>query len=122
LSGEFTLDDFRKQFEAIAEMGMKDMISRMPGMSEMILEGEDPEEALKRVRGMIDSMTVSERADPAIIDRTRRRRLAAGAGVRPHQVKQFLQQFGQVRALMRQMATMSLWQRIKMVVGIGKAY
>lgn len=120
--GEFTLDNFRKQFEQIAKLGMKDLISRMPGMADMIPEGEDPEEGLKRVRGMIDSMTVSERADPAIIDRPRRRRIAAGAGVRPHEVKQFLHQFGQVRGLMRQMATMSLWQRIKMVVGIGTAY
>src|SRR5436305_5828026 len=101
--GNFTLDDFRKQFEMIAKMGMKDLISRMPGMADMIPEGEDPEEALKRVRGMIDSMTVNERADPAIIDRPRRRRIAAGAGVRPHEVKQFLHQFGQVRGLMRQM-------------------
>src|SRR5688572_1155396 len=52
--GNFTLDDFRKQFEAIAKMGMKDMIGRMPGMAEMIPEGEDPEVALKRVQGMID--------------------------------------------------------------------
>src|SRR5207248_670702 len=73
--GEFTLDDFRKQFEQIAKLGMKDLISRMPGMAEMIPEGEDPEEGLKRVRGMIDSMTVSERADPAIIDRPRRHRI-----------------------------------------------
>ena len=66
--GNFTLDDFRKQFEMIAKMGMKDMIGRMPGMAEMIPEGEDPEEALKRVQGMIDSMTKKERADPDIID------------------------------------------------------
>jgi hypothetical protein len=120
--GEFTLDDFRKQFEAIAKMGMKDMISRMPGMSDLIPEGEDVAVVLRRVRGMIDSMTMVERADLGIIDRPRRRRIAAGAGVRHHEVEQFLRQFVQVKSLMRPMATMSLWQRIKMVVGIGKAY
>ncbi|AWM37203.1 Signal recognition particle protein [Gemmata obscuriglobus] len=118
--GEFTIDDFRKQFEQIAKMGMKDMISRMPGMSEMIPEGEDPEVALKRVQGMIDSMTKKERADPDIIDTPRRRRIAKGAGVEPHEVNQFLKQFGQVRVLMKQMASMSLWQRLKMVTGMGK--
>ena len=76
---------------------MKDMIGRMPGMSEMIPEGEDPEVALKRIQGMIDSMTKEERADPDIIDMTRRRRIAAGGGVEPHEVKQFLKQFEQVR-------------------------
>src|SRR5207244_3008884 len=53
--GDFTLDDFRKQFEQIAKLGMRDMISRMPGMGDLIPEGEDPEEALKRIQGMIDS-------------------------------------------------------------------
>ena len=118
--GEFTLDDFRKQFEQIAKMGMKDMISRMPGMAEMIPEGEDPEVALKRVQGMIDAMTKKERADPDIIDTPRRRRISKGAGVEPHEVNQFLKQFSQVRVLMKQMASMSLWQRLKMVTGMGK--
>ena len=118
--GNFTLDDFRKQFEQIAKMGMKDLIGRMPGMSEMIPEGEDPEVALKRVQGMIDSMSKKERRDPDLIDQSRRRRIAAGAGVEPHEVKQFLQQFDQVRALMKQMASMSIWQRLKMVTGLGK--
>jgi len=119
--GNFTLDMFRDQFKMIAKMGMKDMISRMPGMSEMIPEGEDPEEALKRVQGMIDSMTKKEKADPDMIDTPRRRRIARGAGVEPHEVNQFLKQFDQVRALMKQMSQMSLWQRLKMVTGLGKA-
>ncbi len=119
--GDFTLDDFRKQFEQIAKMGMKDLIGRMPGMAEMIPEGEDPEAALKRVQGMIDSMTRKEKADPDIIDTPRRRRIAKGAGVEPHEINQFLKQFSQVRVLMKQMSQMSLWQRLKMVTGMGKA-
>jgi signal recognition particle subunit SRP54 len=119
--GNFTLDDFRKQFEMIAKMGMKDLIEKMPGMSEMIPAGEDPEVALKRVQGMIDAMTRKERADPDLIDQSRRRRIASGSGVEPHEIKQFLQQFAQVRTLMKQMASMSIWQRIKMVGGLGKA-
>jgi signal recognition particle subunit SRP54 len=119
--GKFTLDDFRMHFQNLQKMGMKDMISRMPGMADMIPEGEDPEVALKRVQGMIDSMTKKERNDPDIIDINRRRRIAAGSGTEPHEVKKFLEQFDQVRALMKQMASMSLWQRIKMVTGLGKA-
>jgi signal recognition particle subunit SRP54 len=96
------------------------MMSRMPGMSEMIPEGEDPEEALKRVQGIIDSMTRKERNDPDIIDIPRRRRIAKGAGVEPHEINQFLKQFDQVRMLMKQMSQMSMWQRLKMVTGLGK--
>jgi signal recognition particle subunit SRP54 len=118
--GNFTLDDFRRQFEQISKMGMKDLIGRMPGMAEMIPEGEDPEVALKRVQGMIDSMTLKERTDPDQIDNSRRRRIAAGSGTEPHEVKQFIHQFDQVRVLMKQMAEMSVWQRIKMMSGLGK--
>jgi signal recognition particle subunit SRP54 len=119
--GDFNLDDFRQQFQMMAKMGgMKDMMSRMPGMSEMIPEGEDPEVAIKRIQGMIDSMTKEERRNPDIIDIPRRRRIAAGSGTEPHEIKQFINQFDQVRTLMRQMASMSLWQRIKMVTGLGK--
>ncbi|HKA07977.1 MAG TPA: signal recognition particle protein [Gemmataceae bacterium] len=119
--GQFTLDDFRVHFQNIQKMGMKDMIGMMPGMSELIPEGEDPEVALKRVQGMIDSMTKKERKDPDIIDQGRRRRIAAGAGVQPHEVSQFLKQFDTVRALMKQMMQMSVWQRIKMMTGLSKA-
>lgn len=119
--GDFTLDDFRKQFEQIARMGsMREVMASMPGMSEMIPEGEDPEAALKRVQGMIDSMTKEERRNPDIIDLSRRRRIAAGSGIEPHEVKQFLNQFDQVRVIMRQMANMSIWERLKMVTGLGK--
>jgi signal recognition particle subunit SRP54 len=118
--GKFTIDMFRQQFQMITKMGMKDMISRMPGMSDMIPEGEDPEEALKRLQGIIDSMTKKERDDPDIIDNSRRKRIAKGSGVEPHEVNQFLKQFDQVRGLMKQMAQMSLWQRLKMVTGLGK--
>lgn len=120
--GNFTLDDFRKQFETMAKMGgMRDLMSQMPGMGDMIPEGEDPEEAVKRIQGMIDSMTKKERNDPDIIDLSRRRRIAEGSGTEPHEVKQFLQQFDQVRTIMRQMAQMSMWQRLKMITGMGKA-
>ncbi len=118
--GTFSLNDFRKQFEMIAKMGMKDLISRMPGMSEMIPPGEDPEVALKRVQGMIDSMTKKEKADPDLIDQARRRRIAAGCGVQPQEVKQFLAQFDQVRLLMKQMSEMSIFQKMKMMTGLGK--
>src|SRR5262245_11834496 len=120
--GDFTLDDFRKQFEAMAKMGgMRELIGQMPGMGDMIPEGEDPDEAVKRIQGMVDSMTKEERRNPDLIDMSRRRRIAAGSGTEQHEIKQFLGQFDQMRTIMRQMASMSMWQRLKMVMGMGKA-
>jgi signal recognition particle subunit SRP54 len=118
--GDFTLDDFRMQFQQLKKMGMRDVLNRMPGMAEMVPEGEDPEEAMGRIQGMIDSMTKEERRNPDVIDMSRRRRIAAGSGTEPHEIKQFLQQFDQVRVLMRQMAKMSIWDRVKMVTGLTK--
>ena len=118
--GTFSLEDFRKQFAMISQVGMKDLISRMPGMSEMIPKDEDPEDAMRRVQGIIDSMTKKERANPDLIDQNRRRRIAAGAGVQPHEVKQFLNQYDQMRSLMKQMSSMSMWSRLKMMSGLGQ--
>jgi signal recognition particle subunit SRP54 len=120
MEGDFTLDDFRKQFSLLAGGNMKDMIGRMPGMSEMIPEGEDPENAMKRVQGMIDSMTKKERQNPDVIDLSRRRRIAAGSGTEPHEIKQFLTQFEQVRTLMRSLKTMSIWEKLSTFRNLGK--
>src|SRR5436190_4794292 len=58
--GDFNLDDFRKQFQALSKMGgMKEMLAQMPGgMADLIPEGEDPEESMRRIQGMIDSMSM----------------------------------------------------------------
>jgi len=120
--GDFTLEDFRKQIDQMKKMGnMKDVLSAMPGMSDLIPEGEDPELAFLRMQGMIDSMTKKERYNPDLIDLTRRRRIAAGAGMEPHEVKQFLGQFEMIRDMMKKMAKMSIWERIKMVTGMGQS-
>lgn len=120
--GDLTLDDFRKQFVQLQKMGgIKQMAQLMPGMGDLIPEGEDPEVAFARIQGMVDSMTKAERKNPDIIDISRRRRIAAGSGTEPHEIKQFLSTFDQVRTIMRQMAQMSIFDRIKMMTGMGKA-
>ncbi len=120
--GDFTLDDFRKQFEQMQKMGpMKDMLAQMPGgMTDLIPEGEDPEESMRRIQGMIDSMTKEERRNPDIVDIGRRRRIAAGSGTEPHEIKQFINHFDQMRTLMRQLAKKSMWERLRMVTSLGK--
>jgi signal recognition particle subunit SRP54 len=120
--GDFTLDDFRMQFEQMQQLGMRQVMGMMPGMDSMLEDlGEDPEQALRRVQGMIDAMTKEERRNPDIIDLSRRRRIAAGSGTEPHDIKKFVDQFAQARVLIRQMMNMSMWQRIKMLTGMSKA-
>jgi signal recognition particle subunit SRP54 len=120
--GDFTLDDFRKQFSQMAKMGgMRELIGQMPGMSDLIPEDEDPDVAVRRIQGMIDSMTKEEKRNPDVIDLSRRRRIAVGSGTEPHEIKQFLNQFGQMRTIMRQIANMSMFDRIKMLMGMGKS-
>jgi signal recognition particle subunit SRP54 len=119
--GDFTLDDFRKQISQLKKRGpMQDLMASMPGMGNMIPEWEDPEDSLKRIQGMIDVMTDEERGNPDIIDQPRRERIARDSGTEPHEVKQFLVQFKQIRDTMRQMAQMSVWERMKLVLGFGK--
>jgi signal recognition particle subunit SRP54 len=120
--GDFTLEDFRKQFTQMAKMGgMRDLISQMPGMGDLIPEDEDPDAAVKRIQGMIDSMTREEKSNPDIIDLSRRRRIALGSGTQPHEIKQFLGQFDQMRTIMRQISNMSMFDRLKALMGMGKA-
>ena len=120
--GTFNLNDFRKQFDAVTKMGgMKDLMSKMPGMGNLIPDGEDPDEAMLGVQRMIDAMTEEERMTPEIIDAERRRRIAETIGVEAHEVKDFLRQFEQMRTVMEQMANMSMWQKIKMITGMGNA-
>ena len=120
MAQDFTLDDFRRQLDQVQRMGMKDLLGRLPGTSEMVSHDEDPNVALNRIRQIIDAMTDEERSNPGIIDSSRRSRIARSSGTQPNDVEQFLAQFDQVRVLMRQMASMSLWQRLKMITGFGK--
>src|SRR5690606_18079555 len=79
--GKFDLNDFRDQLQKVASMGrMRDMLEMLPGgLGKMLPEDADPEEEVKHVCAMLDSMTPYERANPDAIDISRRRRIAAGA-------------------------------------------
>ena len=89
---------------------MGDVLAGAPGRDDRTTGGEDTEQSLRRIQGMIDAMTRKERDSPDILDNPRYRRIAAGAGVRPQDVERFLGQFQQLRVLMKQMAQMSIWR------------
>jgi signal recognition particle subunit SRP54 len=120
MAQEFTLDDFRRQLDQVQKMGMKDMLGRTPGVSEIVSQEGDPDLAFERMRRMIDAMTDEERSNPDLIDGSGRSRIAINSGTDPQEVEQFLAQFHEVRAMMRRVADMSFWQRTKLALGFGK--
>ena len=122
--GKFDLNDFRQQLTQMKKMGsVKDLMGMIPGMNQMAggLEGVDADGEVKRIQGIIDSMTMVERANPHIVDISRRRRIAAGAGVDPSDISSLVKQFDAMAAFVKQMATMSMMDKVKMMMGLGKA-
>jgi signal recognition particle subunit SRP54 len=117
--GEFTLEDFKKQLTQMTRLGpMQKLMGLIPGMGRLneMMGDVDPEEDLKRLFGIIDSMTPDERRQPSkIIDQSRRRRIAAGAGVEPHEVNELVKQFDAMAQIMTSMAGKGMKDRMKMV-------
>src|SRR5690554_4878958 len=109
LGGEvFTLEDFLEQLLAVRRMGpIANLLSMVPGMAQMkdqIAELDDSH--LDRVTAIIRSMTPAERANPKIINGSRRARIAAGSGVTVMDVNQLLSRFAEAQKMMRQMGGM----------------
>ncbi len=106
----FTLEDFLQQMRQVRKMGpLSNLIGMMPGMGAMKQLKAGAEEVdegeLDRVEAIILSMTPAERANPAMISGSRRRRIADGSGTRVQHVNQLVKQFDQMRKLMRQMVS-----------------
>jgi len=103
---QFTLEDFLTQMRQVRKMGpLSGLIGMLPGMGAMKqLKNADVDEGeLDRVEAIILSMTPAERANPDLINGSRRKRIANGSGTKVQQVKQLTKQFDQMRKMMRSM-------------------
>jgi len=101
---QFTLDDFLEQMQQVRKMGpLQGLLKMIPGMGQQLggLQVDDRE--LDRLQAIITSMTPAERADPKMIDGSRRRRIAAGSGTNVQAVSRLVKQFGQMQKMMRQL-------------------
>ncbi len=116
--GDFTLVDYRKQLMQMTKLGVRNVLGSMPGMGNAIPEGAEPDGAMRRMVGMIDSMTAAERRSPDLITHARRNRIARGAGVQAHEVNKLLKQFEGTRTQMQSMSRMSTSERMKMLAGM----
>ena len=102
LEGTFTFDDFLSTMQQVLGMGnLRSIMGMMPGMPRELRGAEIDESRIGRITGMIHSMTPAERAEPDIIDASRRQRIAAGSGCRPADVKALVDQFKQMRSMMK---------------------
>jgi len=103
--GEFTLEDFLGQFQAMKSMGpMKDILAMLPGAGSLLREVDIDDRDLKRVEAIIQSMTPDERRNPKIIGGSRKRRIASGSGTRPQDVNRVLKQFTEAQKMMKKLA------------------
>ena len=118
-AGEFTLEDFKKMLSQTRRLGplgkVMGMIPGMGGMQEM-LGNADLDKDMNRLFGIIDSMTADERRNPSrVVDQSRRRRIAAGAGVEPHEVSDLVKQFDGMASMMKGMAGLGMRERMQQV-------
>ncbi len=101
---EFTLDDYLKQMQKIRKMGsFKQILGMLPGVPKEIRDAEIDERQLLKIEAIIQSMTIKERRNPKILDGSRRKRIANGSGNKVEDINRFINQYEQMRKMMKQM-------------------
>lgn len=103
---KFDMNDLLEQFRQIKKMGpLKNVLSMLPGMDKQLRDVDIDDRQMLRIEAVITSMTKKERAKPDIINASRRRRIAAGAGVKVEDVNKLLRQYEQMKKMFRHMNT-----------------
>ena len=124
--GEFTLDDFRNHMQKMAKPGlMQKMLGLMPGMGNMkelnaMMAQGDTSKEIRRMVGIIDSMTPEERRNPKVIQVGRRQRIAQGAGVEPKAVNELVKQYDMMKPILTGMAGKGAGDRMQMMQDLQK--
>ncbi len=103
---EFDLDDFFKQIQQIKKMGnIKDLASMIPGVGKAIKDMDIDNDSFKSIEAIIQSMTPVEKKDPAILNGSRRKRIAIGSGTTVADVNKLITQFNETRKMMRMVSS-----------------
>ena len=104
LENKMDLNDLLDQFKQVKKMGpLKSVLSKMPGMEKQLKDVDIDDRDMDRMAAIILSMTKEERAKPSIINPSRKRRIAAGSGMRVEDVNRLLRQFEQTQMLIKQL-------------------
>ena len=109
LEGEFTLDDFLEQMQALKKMGpLGNLLGMVPGMPKEMKSAQIGDDQLKPVEAIIRSMTPLERRKPELINGSRRTRIANGSGTTVGDVNRLVKQFSEMQKMMKKMGGMGL--------------
>ena len=101
---QFNFDDFITQIEQIKKMGnVKDLMSMIPGVGKAIKDLDIDDNAFKGIEAIIKSMTPEERSNPAVLNGSRRKRIALGSGTTVQDVNKLVKQFDETRRMMKMM-------------------
>lgn len=123
---QFTLDDFKEQLGQLRSMGsLEDIMNMLPGGANLPKEVRQMslnEDNFKRVEAIISSMTAKEKQDPAIINSSRRKRIAMGSGTQVQDVNRLLNQFNQMQKMIKKMGTMDKKGGLKKLKKGGKGF
>ncbi|OEJ99975.1 signal recognition particle protein [Roseivirga misakiensis] len=104
---KFDFDDFLSQLEQIKKMGnLKDLMGMIPGMGKALKGIDIDDDSFKPIEAIIKSMTKDERANPEILNGSRRKRIATGSGTSIQQVNNLMKQFADMRKMMKAMNKM----------------
>jgi len=110
---KFDFSDFKQQLEQIKKMGnLKDLMGMIPGVGKQIKDIDISDDSFKGIEAMINSMTPKERANPDLIDGSRRKRIAKGSGKDISEVNAFMKQFEQMRDMMKNMNKMNMFGKM----------
>ncbi len=102
MEGQFTLDDFLEQMQQLKKMGpLQNLVDMMPNLPQGVDSTDIDDKNLVRLEAIIQSMTADERANPVIIDGSRRGRIAKGSGTSAQEVSQLLKQFKEIKKMMK---------------------
>jgi signal recognition particle subunit SRP54 len=105
MKDQFDFNDFLSQLEQIKKMGnVKDLMGMIPGMSKAIKDTDIPNDAFKGVEAIIRSMTPKERSTPALLNTSRKNRIAKGSGTSIAEVNKLIKQFEEMRKMMKRMS------------------
>ncbi|MBW8326967.1 MAG: signal recognition particle protein [Prolixibacteraceae bacterium] len=99
---QFSFTDFLKQIQQIKKMGnLKDLAAMIPGMGKALKDVQIEDDAFKHIEAIIYSMTPAEREDPALLNGSRRKRIADGSGTNIQEVNRLIKQFTETRKMMK---------------------
>ena len=117
---KFDMNDLYEQLEQIKKMGsVKNILSKIPGIGDQVKDMDFDDRQLDRVGAMISSMTIKEREDPSIINPSRKRRIAAGSGMKVEDVNRLMKQYDQMKKFMKSMNSRGKDGKRKRLPGLG---